>query len=140
MKWETTQQTNLGVDAGFFANRLNIGFDYYRKYTTNLLLQLPISSQLGYSSIFANAGEMSNEGFELNINANIFQQKNFTWDASLNVATNKNKIEVLPAPIIKTGVIILQQGSPLYSFYLHKQLGVNPQTGDVLFEDLNKDG
>jgi TonB-dependent starch-binding outer membrane protein SusC len=103
-------------------------------------LQLPISSQLGYSSIFANAGEMSNEGFELNVNANIFQQKNFTWDLSLNVATNKNKIEVLPAPIIKTGVIILQQGSPLYSFYLHKQLGVDPKTGNVLFEDLNKDG
>jgi TonB-dependent starch-binding outer membrane protein SusC len=140
LRWETTQQANLGLDAGFFANGLNIGFDYYRKYTSNLLLQLPISSQLGYNSIFANAGEMSNEGFELNVNANIFQQKNFTWDLSLNVATNKNEIEVLPAPIIKTGVIILQQGSPLYSFYLHKQLGVDLQTGDVLFEDLNKDG
>jgi TonB-dependent starch-binding outer membrane protein SusC len=140
LKWETTKQANFGVDAGFFSNRLSVGFDYYRKYTTNLLLQLPISSQLGYSSIFANAGEMSNEGFELNVNAGIFQRKNFTWDLSLNVATNKNKIEVLPAPIIKTGVIILQQGYPLYSFYLHKQLGVDPQTGDVLFEDLNKDG
>jgi len=140
LRWETTRQGNLGVDAGFFTNRLSIGFDYYRKFTTNLLLQLPISSQLGFSSIFANAGEMSNEGVELNINAALFRASNFTWDLSLNVATNKNKIEKLPAPIIKTGVIILQEGNPLYSFYVHKQTGVDPQTGDVLFEDLNKDG
>jgi TonB-linked SusC/RagA family outer membrane protein len=140
LRWETTKQINLGVDAGLFANKVNIAFDYYRKYTTNLLLQLPISSQSGFSSIFANAGEMSNEGFEVNINANLVQTKDFSWDLSLNVATNKNKIEKLPTPIIKTGVIILQQGSPLYSFYLHKQLGVDPKTGDVLFDDLNKDG
>ena len=139
LKWETTRQSNVGVDAAFFSNKLSIVFDYYRKFTTNLLLQLPISSQTGYSSIFANAGEMSNEGYELNINADLFQQKDFRWRLNLNVSTNKNKIERLPAPIIKTGVIILQEGSPLYSFYLHKQLGVNPQTGDVLFEDLNKD-
>ena len=140
LHWETTKQSDFGIDAGLFANKVTVGFDYYRKYTTNLLLQLPISSQTGYNSIFANAGEMSNEGYELNVNADIFQQKNFTWSVSANVATNKNKIEKLPAPIIKTGVIILQQGSPLYSFYLHKQLGVDPQTGDVLFDDLNKDG
>lgn len=140
LRWETTKQTDVGVDAGFFKGKVNAGFDYYRKYTTNLLLQLPISSQTGYSSVFANAGEMSNEGYELSINAGLLQTKNFSWDLSLNVATNKNKIEKLPAPIIKTGVIILQEGSPLYSFYLHKQLGVDPQTGDVLFDDLNKDG
>ena len=140
LRWETTKQADIGIDAGFFANRITLGFDFYRKYTTNLLLQLPIASQTGYNSIFANAGEMSNEGYELNINADVFQQKNFTWSLNLNVATNKNKIQKLPAPIIKTGVIILQEGSPLYSFYLHKQFGVDPQTGNVLFDDLNKDG
>jgi TonB-linked SusC/RagA family outer membrane protein len=140
LRWETTKQANVGVDAGFLGNKITVALDYYRKYTTNLLLQLPIPSQLGYSSIFANAGEMSNEGFELNINADLFRSKNFSWNLSLNVATNKNNIEKLPAPIIKTGVIILQEGSPLYSFYLHKQLGVDPQTGDVLFDDLSKDG
>jgi len=140
LRWETTRQGNVGVDAGFFRNRLTLGFDYYRKYTTNLLLQLPISSQLGYSSIFANAGEMSNEGIELNINADVVQRRNFSWDINLNVSTNKNRIEKLPAPIIKSGVIILQEGSPLYSFYLHKQFGVDSKNGDVMFDDLNKDG
>jgi TonB-dependent starch-binding outer membrane protein SusC len=140
LRWETTKQANVGVDAGFLGNRITVALDYYRKYTTNLLLQLPIPGQLGYSSIFANAGEMSNEGFEFNVNADLFRSKDFTWNLSLNVATNKNNIEKLPAPIIKTGVIILQEGSPLYSFYLHKQLGVDPQTGDVLFDDISKDG
>jgi TonB-linked SusC/RagA family outer membrane protein len=140
LRWETTKQADVGIDAGFLANRITVGFDFYRKYTTNLLLQLPIASQTGYNNIFANAGEMSNEGYELNINSDVFQHKNFTWSLNLNVATNKNKIQKLPAPIIKTGVIILQEGSPLYSFYLHKQFGVDPQTGNVLFDDLNKDG
>ncbi|MBO9204264.1 MULTISPECIES: SusC/RagA family TonB-linked outer membrane protein [Niastella] len=140
LRWETTKQADIGIDAGFLANRITVGFDFYRKYTTNLLLQLPIASQTGYNNIFANAGEMSNEGYELNINADLCQYKNFTWSFNLNVATNKNKIQKLPAPIIKTGVIILQEGSPLYSFYLHKQFGVDPQTGNVLFDDLNKDG
>ncbi len=140
LRWETTKQTNVGVDASFFKGALTAGFDYYRKYTTNLLLQLPISSHLGFSSIFANAGEMSNEGVEVNINASILQRKAFSWTANFNLSTNKNRIEKLPAPIIKIGVIILQQGSPLYSFYVHKQLGVDAKSGDVLFEDLNKDG
>jgi hypothetical protein len=70
----------------------------------------------------------------------VLKSKDFSWSVNLNAATNNNRIEKLPAPIIKTGVILLQEGTPLYSFNLHKQTGVDPETGDVLFEDLNKDG
>jgi TonB-linked SusC/RagA family outer membrane protein len=141
LKWETTRQLNLGLDFGILKNRLNIEFNYYRKYTKDLLLELPVPSQLGFSSIFANAGEMSNNGFEFTARGEIISNKNFSWYTSFNVATNKNKVEKLQTPILKSGGQgIIQEGYPLYSFYLHKQLGVDPKTGDVLFDDVNKDG
>jgi TonB-linked SusC/RagA family outer membrane protein len=141
LKWETTRQLNLGVDLGIFHDRLRAEFNYYRKYTKDLLLELPVPSQLGFSSIFANAGEMSNNGFELTLNGQIISHKDFSWNSSFSISTNKNKVEKLQTPILKSsGQGIIQQGFPLYSFYLHKQLGVDPKTGDVLFDDINKDG
>ncbi|MEI9942804.1 MAG: TonB-dependent receptor [Chitinophagaceae bacterium] len=141
LKWETTRQLNLGVDFSIFKNKLNIDFNYYRKYTKDLLLELPVASQLGFSSIFANAGEISNNGFELTARAEIISAKNFSWHSSFSISSNKNKVEKLETPILKSGGQgIIQEGYPLYSFYLHKQLGVDPKTGDVLFDDVNKDG
>lgn len=141
LKWETTRQLNLGADIGILKGRLNLEFNYYRKYTTDLLLELPVASQLGFNSIFANAGEMSNNGFELNIRGEVIATKNFSWNSSLSISTNRNKVEKLQTPILKSsGQGIIQEGSPLYSFYVHKQLGVDVKTGNVLFDDINKDG
>lgn len=138
LKWETTTQLNLGVNMGFFADRFNVELNYYDKYTSNLLLQQPISQKLGFATIFSNSGEISNKGFELALNGQLIAQKSFSWNARFNISTNKNKIEKLNTPILDNRTI-MQQGSPLYSFYAHKQLGVNPENGDVLFEDLNGD-
>jgi len=141
LKWETTRQLNVGADIGILNGRLNVEFNYYRKYTTDLLLELPVASQLGFSSIFANAGEMSNNGFELTLKGEVLATKNFSWNTSLSISTNRNKVEKLQTPILKSnGQGIIQEGYPLYSFYIHKQLGVNPKNGDVLFDDVNKDG
>lgn len=141
LRWETTKQLNVGVDFSVLKGRINAEFNYYRKYTTDLLLQLPVPGQLGFSSIFANAGEMSNKGIELVLNGEIVRSKNFNWNSSFSISTNHNRVEKLQTPILKSsGQGIIQQGYPLYSFYVHKQLGVDPKTGDVLFDDVNKDG
>ena len=141
LKWETTKQLNIGLDASFFNNNLNIDVNYYEKNTTDLLLELPVPSQLGFSSIFANSGEMSNKGFEFTLKALVIARKNFVWNTTFNISRNINKVEKLQTPILKSGGQgIIQEGYPLYSFYLHKQLGVNAANGDVLFDDLNKDG
>ncbi len=139
LKWETTTQFNVGLNMGFLKNRLNLELNYYNKYTTNLLLQQPISQKLGFASIFSNSGEISNKGFELSLNAQVITHKAFTWNTRFNISTNKNRIEKLNTPILDNRTI-MQQGSPLYSFYAHKQLGVNPANGDVVFEDVNGDG
>lgn len=140
LKWESTTQFNVGVDFSFFQRRLQFEINYYDKYTRNLLLQMPISSQLGFSSIFSNSGEISNKGFEFSVQADIIERENFSWRSSFNIATNKNRIEKLPAQILRSTVFLLREGIPLYSFYTHRQLGVDPNNGEVLFEDVNKDG
>jgi TonB-linked SusC/RagA family outer membrane protein len=142
LTWEKTSQADLGLDLSLFKDKLNIGFDLYRKYTTNLLLNVAVPGSTGFSTYLDNYGEVSNKGFELSISSVNIKTKDFSWTTEFNTAQNINKVEKLPAPILYAGrtLIKVQEGSPLYSFWIYKQLGVNPQTGDVIFDDLNKDG
>lgn len=139
LKWEKTTQTSLGIDAAFLDNRISVTVDAYRKYTTNVLLQLPVPNISGFTSYYANAGEISNKGFELLINTVNIKTANFSWESNFNAAVNINKIEKLPVPI-DNGFLRLQEGSPMYSFFAYRQLYVDPANGNAVYEDYNKDG
>jgi TonB-linked SusC/RagA family outer membrane protein len=135
LKWETTRQINLGVDAGFFNNRLSLEFNVYDKYTTDLLLNLPLAQSSGFATITKNAGEMSNKGFEITLNSTNIKQKDFSWQSSLNISRNINKIEKLPIPIDASyAAIRMVQGYSMNSFYVYKQLYVDPQTGNPVYQ------
>lgn len=142
LRWEKTRQINAGIDIGLFKNRLTIEFNLYSKYTTDNLLQLPVPGITGFNTYYSNAGEISNRGFELAINSTNIKTGNFSWQTSFNISGNTNKIEKLATPITQYNRdwVRLQQGYSLYSFWLYKQLGVDPQTGAAIFEDVNKDG
>ncbi|WP_128544729.1 SusC/RagA family TonB-linked outer membrane protein [Larkinella soli] len=142
LQWERTNQINAGVDLGLFNGRLGVEFNVYRKVTTNGLLQLNLAGTTGFSSYWSNAAEISNKGFELTINSDNIRRGDFTWTTSFNVAQNRNKIEKLANPLRygSRDLILQQQGNPLYSFWVYKQLYVNPETGNVVYEDVNKDG
>lgn len=142
LRWESTTQSDLGFDFSVLSSKLDISFDVYNKTTTGLLLSVPIPSNTGFSSIFRNEGEMSNKGFEFTLTSVNFSKKFFNWTTSVNFARNKNMIEKLPVPInqYNRDWIRMEQGYPMYSFWLYKQLYVDPQTGDAVFEDVNKDG
>lgn len=142
LKWEKTAQFSTGVDLGLFKDRLNIEFNYYNKYTSDVLLQIATPATTGFSSYLTNYGEISNKGFELTISSTNIHTKDLTWRTDFNVSQNNNKIEKIPADIPFAGrdLIRLQQGKPLYSYWLYKQLYVDPQTGNAVFEDLNGDG
>ncbi|HEY8400226.1 MAG TPA: TonB-dependent receptor [Cytophagaceae bacterium] len=142
LKWETTTQSNAGIEAGFFDNRLNVEFNVYRKYTKDLLLQVAVPTSTGFSSYLTNFGEMSNTGFEFSISSTNIKTKQFSWNTEFNVARNNNLIEKIPNPIQYAGrnLIRLEEGQPLYSYWLYNQLYVDPQTGDAVFEDVNNDG
>ncbi len=142
LKWERTKQFNIGTDLSLFNDRLAIEFNYYNKYTDNGLLQLALPGTTGFATYTSNAAEISNKGFEFNISSVNVKNKEFSWTTGFNVAQNKNKIEKLATPLRygSRDLILQQEGSPLYSFWLYKELYVDPQTGNSVYEDVNKDG
>jgi TonB-linked SusC/RagA family outer membrane protein len=142
LRWEKTSQVNAGIDIGLLRNRINIEFNVYAKNTTDNLLQLPVPGITGFTTFYSNAGEISNRGFELAISSINIKNKDFSWQTSFNISGNSNRIEKLGTPITQYNRdwVRLQEGYSLYSFWLYKQLSVDPQTGAAVFEDVNKDG
>lgn len=142
LKWETTRQLNIGIESSFLNNLFSLEVNYYDKYTTDLLLSVPAPAKTGFSSTLQNLGEMSNKGVELQLTARPIQGETFRWTSSLNVSHNKNVIEKLPASFTQYNRdwVRLEQGYPMYSFWLYDQLYVDPQTGNAVYRDINNDG
>jgi len=141
LKWESTRQINLGLDLGLFNDRLTIGADVYDKYTSDLLLNLPLATSTGFSSILENAGEMSNRGFEISISSTNINKKDFRWTTNFNFSRNINKIEKLPIPVVAAyAAERMVEGLPMNTFFVYNQLYVDPQTGNAVYEDYNNDG
>lgn len=134
LKWESTAQTNVGVDM-FLFNRLNLTFDWYLKKTSDLLYtyQVPNPPYL-YSNILANVGDLTNKGVELTLGANLINHKDFTWDANLTLAHNKQTIDKLSNQVYQTdrilsgslqGILgmsnrysqVIEEGYPVGTFY-----------------------
>lgn len=142
LKWERTSQFNAGVDVGLLKDRITLEFNVYNKYTRDVLLEVAVPKSTGFNSYFSNFGEISNKGFEFSVRSLNISKNKFTWRTEFNVSQNKNKVERIASPMnfATRDVIRIEQGKPLYSYWLYKQLGVNPQTGDIIFEDRDKSG
>ena len=141
LQWEETSQLNLGLDFGFFGERLSGSIDYYRKLTNNLLLQFSTAAPSVVESQWANVGEVENKGIELALNAEIVRGDDFGWNTSLNFTKNKNEVlslsndqfsreEIKTAP--SSGVIsngantqIIKPGYPLGTFYGRQFTGLD---------------
>jgi len=136
LKWESTRQTNIGLDLGLFNGRISIDANVYDKHTSNLLLALPVQATTGFSTQYSNAGEVSNKGYEIGINSYNIRNGEFRWQTNFNISGNVNKVTKLATPIYQynRNWIIMQQGSPMYSFWLYKQLYVDPKTGASVFQ------
>ena len=96
LKWETTTQTNIGLDLGIAKDRFNILVDYYNKVTADRLLNMPLPAQTGFSSIRSNFGSLTNRGVEIELNGNLISKENFFWDIAGNIAYNKSEVTELP--------------------------------------------
>lgn len=144
LTWETTRQIDFGAEFGFLKNRLNIVVDYYNKYTYDLLLNVPVPYRSGFASYLQNFGAVRNKGVDLAINSTNVQTASFKWTTNFNISFNANKIEKLASDIALgasgRNISILRQGYAVNSFQLYKQLYVDSQTGNAVYEDVNKDG
>ena len=91
--WETSEQTNIGLDARFIGGRLGLNFDWYVKKTKDWLVQAPMNAVLGYEEpAYVNAGDVKNTGFEIALSWRDQIGSDFTYHANVNVATNKNEV------------------------------------------------
>ncbi|MCB0563718.1 MAG: TonB-dependent receptor [Phaeodactylibacter sp.] len=140
LSWEKTAQLNLGIDLGLLDSRINLAADYFIKNTTDLLLNADVSGLTGFTSVFQNVGEIENKGFEISLNTLNINSRGFSWSTTFNLALLENTVKKL----FNNGEIlgrnhILQEGQSASTLYMIKFLGVDPQTGDALFEDLNGD-
>ena len=95
LKWETTKQADLGVDMGFFKDRITLEVDLYNKVTDDLLLLADIPRTTGFLTAYKNVGKMSNKGLEISLNSRNINSKNFRWSSAFNISFNKNKVLAL---------------------------------------------
>lgn len=136
LTWENTKATNIGLDLGFFNDRLTFTFDAYHKKTTDLLLNVPIVSTSGFTSILQNYGELENKGLEFSFNSRNLVNT-IKWSTSFNIAFNKNKVLKLVdgQPIYPGGRYLgrVEEGKPFGYFYGKAYAGVDPNNGDALY-------
>lgn len=162
LKWETTTQLDVGADFGFVDGRYTLSLDYYQKNTTDLLLNVSVPSYTGVSSVLQNVGEVENKGFEIEAGALLVNKNDFTWDASLNFATNETRVlDIGPNDAIFPGSAFagsasirsrIEVGGELGDFLGFVNEGVwktseeseaarfGLQPGDTKYRDLNNDG
>lgn len=139
LRWEKTASVDLGLDFGFFNNRLTGEFNWYNKKTTDMLLAVPVPSPSGTTSVLGNIGEMENKGVEIVLNSVNIAGKHLRWSTSLNLARNKNKLtkldgeqtEILPSDARFANALII--GQPIGVFYAPRFAGADPANGDPIY-------
>lgn len=162
LTWESTSETNLGLDFAILKSRLSGSIDYFIRDTRNQLFDKPLPASIGFNSIKVNAGTVRNSGLDATLNAVLVQKKDFGWDASLTMSFLKNKVIDLPdyIPQLITGFAagfvsnynITRVGDPIYSFYGYEVEGIfqkdddlaasgqpNAMVGGLKFKDQNGD-
>lgn len=151
LKWESTSQTDIGLDFGFLDNRIRGSIDWYYKKTKDLLLTVAVPSPSLITTQLANVGAVRNTGIELELGFDIMRTKDFSWDATLNFASNKNKLtslsnskwsgdEVLWAPCNGQGLSgqysqLIMVGEPLGTFYGKKFIGLDENGMEMYAND-----
>ena len=146
--WETNSNLNVGVEFGFWQDRLSGSVDYFYRKTSDMLFSVPVAPSMGYSSYYDNIGDMSNTGIEVVLNGDIFRTKNVTWSISANLTWVKNKVLSLPESRkdyevnghkgFISGNTFLAEGLPLNTLYIYDYAGVNQETGESQWWQLKK--
>ena len=142
LRWETTEQINLGIDFGLVNDRFSGEINLYHKLTRDLLMQVNIPATTGFSTQLQNIGRLTNNGIEVSLNSHNLIGK-FKWQTTLNWSLNKNEVTNLNGQIIESwnfagAVNRAIEGEPLGVIFAPEFAGVDPSNGDALYY-LNKD-
>ena len=139
--WEKNSNLNAGFEAALFAGRLRIDFEYFYKKTTDMLLNYPMALSTGFDGYWDNVGNMRNTGFELKLGATPIRTADFEWNIDVMLNKTNNKVLKLTndSPEIISGVRVIKEGMPIYTYYMCKSAGVDPITGSQLYWAYDKD-
>lgn len=156
--WETTSSLDIGLDAGFLDNKINIEADYFYKKTSDIIVQLPIPLMLGgLTAPYENRGEMVNKGFEftLNLGNPQFDRDHFGYNIGLNLTYIDNEVTKFGGDS-PDQLYLIREGYPYQTLYGYKAIGIyqsdqeakdhmsnnsyKPIAGNLKFEDVNEDG
>lgn len=133
LKWEITAQYDIGLDFALFNDRITGKLSYYHKNTDDLLLNVNLPGQTGYTSQTRNVGSLENYGFEV-VLTTINSAGAFYWSTNFNFAINRNKITDINGQVIEGGYINRAiEGYPIGIFYTYEFAGVDPNNGDALY-------
>ena len=141
LTWERTNEFDVGLDLAIF-KRLSFTVDFYNNKTTHLLVNVSVPTSTGFKGQWQNAGNVTNTGIDASITGQIIDTKNVGWSAGINFGKDRDILSGLKAPLVVTidGVSqIYRNGGNMYTFYLPKWLGVDPQTGGPLWQKITKD-
>jgi TonB-linked SusC/RagA family outer membrane protein len=152
ISWETYGNFNTGIDFDLFQERLSGTVEYYYRKTSDMLFSFPLPPSYGWSSYYANIGDMRNTGVEIELKGSPIKTNDFTWDIGLNLTLQNNKIIRLPEERktmttsegvkgYSSGSQFFGEGQPLYTYYIKKYAGVD-ETGLALYykDDKDEDG
>ena len=142
LSWEKNKTWNIGLDLGFWDNRLTASVDVYSRLTDDMLLSVSVPQTTGFSSNLMNTGSVRNNGVEIMVDGEIIRNADWLWTAGVNMAFNRSKVLDLAGSGFLTATdsrsgqstpVRIVEGMSMYNFYLRDYYGVDPTTGDALF-------
>lgn len=139
--WEYVNEFNTGFDLGLFkSNRLRLTVDYYNRITSNMFFDQPLSATSGFSTLPLSSGKMRNRGIEFDISGDIIKNRDFIWTIGANAGYNKNTILFLTPladQLLDGDTRVFKVGLPYGTYYAPNWAGVNPQTGEAQYYNLD---
>lgn len=142
LTWETIKPFNVGMDFGFFKDRIKFSAEYYNKKTVDMIYDLPLQLSQGQSSYTDNIGSLVNRGVELSLDADVFRggREGVNMSVGFNFSTLTNKVKELYGGDVEGDFTLMSEGLSLGSFYMRKWAGVDAETGEALWYVNGVDG
>jgi TonB-linked SusC/RagA family outer membrane protein len=133
LKWETTTSKDVGLEFSILNNRITVETDYYSRNTKDLLLNVEVPGTSGFATQLQNIGKLENKGYEITVNTDNINSKNFRWSSTITFAANKNKIKNLNGQVLGGGINKAKEGYPLGVFFGREFAGADPTNGDAIY-------
>ncbi|MEJ7589745.1 MAG: SusC/RagA family TonB-linked outer membrane protein, partial [Ferruginibacter sp.] len=141
LQWESTTKLEVAADLGFFKNRVSLGIAWYQHLSGNQLIFYPLPTTTGVAGVYLNYPALvQNRGLEIALNGKIIEAKDFKWSSTFNIGINRNKLLKYPDLERSSYGAQYQIGKSLSIEPSLHYLGVDPLTGEYVYEDFNHDG